>query len=134
MRSANFVELEQAQLLRWIAFAGGGCNADQCQRDADALIEAGFAMLVGRKVALTDAGLKRRARLRPGCASSSLGVTGPTSTRSRPSDEGPKALPIAGTPKVPPSITAWNAEARARRAKSQPGHPDHVRLKGMQVG
>jgi hypothetical protein len=57
---------EQAQLLRRIALAGGGCLAEQCQGPAlDALIATGFVQLqYGDRVALTDAGWARARALR----------------------------------------------------------------------
>ena len=57
---------EQAQLLRRIALAGGGCLADECQGPAlDALIATGFVLFqYGDRVALTDAGWARARALR----------------------------------------------------------------------
>jgi hypothetical protein len=64
---------EQADLLRYIALAGGRSDADQCQHlPLGALIEAGFVMVqADGLVALTDAGLERALELGPGSRSHS---------------------------------------------------------------
>jgi hypothetical protein len=57
---------EQAELLRWLALAGGSATASECQGEAlDALIKVGFVTVQSSdRVALTDRGLARSRELR----------------------------------------------------------------------
>jgi hypothetical protein len=57
---------EQAELLRWLALAGGSASASECQEEAlDALIKVGFVVARdSNQVLLTDLGLARSRELR----------------------------------------------------------------------
>lgn len=63
---ATYWNNEQAELLRWLALAGGIWSASECRGEPlDALIEAGFVHVqTDDRVALTDAGLARARELR----------------------------------------------------------------------